>query len=133
MAMNGYETAASMLRALAHPVRLQIIDLLLAHGSACVCHLEAYLGKSQSYISKQLSTLRAAGLVADRRQGLNVYYSVANDTLPSLMASLRESALVTTGSPDIGPMVWRADVYPVTACSCPVCEPDPLEAVNHAR
>jgi ArsR family transcriptional regulator len=128
MAMNGYETAASMLRALAHPVRLQIIDLLLAHGSACVCHLEAYLGKSQSYISKQLSTL-----LADRRQGLNVYYSVANDTLPSLMASLRESALVTTGSSDIGPMVWRADVHPVTACSCPVCEPDLLEAVNHAR
>jgi DNA-binding transcriptional ArsR family regulator len=83
--MNGYRWMARRLKAMGHPVRLQILDVLQTEGEACVCHLEARLGQRQAYISQQLSRLRDAGLVADRRDGLNVYYSLSDDSVVSLL------------------------------------------------
>jgi DNA-binding transcriptional ArsR family regulator len=57
-----YTDAAVRFKALAHPVRLQILDMLRS-GEVCVCHMEAVLGKRQAYISQQLMVLRDAGLV----------------------------------------------------------------------
>src|SRR5512132_4182249 len=49
-------------RALADPVRLELLARVAAHGPICVCHLEEQLPYSQSRISKHLGTLRRAGL-----------------------------------------------------------------------
>jgi DNA-binding transcriptional ArsR family regulator len=57
---------ADLFRALMHPARLAILDLLRA-GEACVCHLEAHLGYRQAYLSQQLAILRTAGLIRDSR------------------------------------------------------------------
>jgi ArsR family transcriptional regulator len=62
-----------LFKALGDETRLRIVALL-SHGELCVCHLERALGLSQPNVSRQLGILRAAGVVADRRQGNWVYY-----------------------------------------------------------
>jgi ArsR family transcriptional regulator len=79
-ATNGYKTQAQLFRALSHPVRLRILDIL-ARQEACVCHLTEILGQRQPYVSQQLGTLREAGLVTDRRDGTLIYYRLADDAL----------------------------------------------------
>jgi ArsR family transcriptional regulator len=83
-------------RALADPVRLELIARVAAYGPVCVCHLEEQLPYSQSQISKHLGTLRRAGLVSARREGTWVYYetsqemlAVAREFLDQLGTSLR--------------------------------------------
>lgn len=88
--MDSYETQSEFLKALSHPTRLAILDIL-RDGEQCVCHMEATLGLRQAYISQQLMILKNAGLVESRRDGLNLYYRVpkpeifnALDTLSSI-------------------------------------------------
>lgn len=103
---------ADLFRALMHPARLAILEML-RDGQACVCHLEAHLGYRQAYLSQQLATLRAAGLIRDRRAGWNIYYEVA---LPELFALLDLSrALVGVTASDT-----RAQAR-LPNCPCPTC------------
>ncbi len=90
---------------LSHPVRLQILDEL-RRGSACVCHLEAILDRPQAYVSQQLRVLREGGVVKDRRDGLFVYYRLADERVELVL----EQAL--------GPVQERRE--PVE-CPCPRC------------
>jgi ArsR family transcriptional regulator, arsenate/arsenite/antimonite-responsive transcriptional repressor len=83
-------------RALADPIRLELLALIAAGGPICVCHLHERLPYSQSRVSKHLGTLRRAGLVTTRREGTWVYYSleeealaVARDYIDQLESSLR--------------------------------------------
>lgn len=83
-------------RALADPVRLELLARVAAYGPICVCHLEEQLPYSQSRISKHLGALRRAGLVSARREGTWVYYetseemlSVAREFLDQLRHSLQ--------------------------------------------
>jgi ArsR family transcriptional regulator len=62
-----------LFKALADETRLRIVALL-SHGELCVCHLEEALRLSQPKVSRHLATLRAAGVVEDRRDGTWVYY-----------------------------------------------------------
>ena len=68
-------------RALADPVRLELLAQIAARGPLCVCHLQEELDYSQSRISKHLATLRHAGLVTTRREGTWIYYSVEQEAL----------------------------------------------------
>jgi ArsR family transcriptional regulator, arsenate/arsenite/antimonite-responsive transcriptional repressor len=68
-------------RALADPVRLELLAHVAARGPLCVCHLEDAVPYSQSRISKHLGVLRRAGLVSARRERNWVYYSVNTDAL----------------------------------------------------
>jgi ArsR family transcriptional regulator len=67
-----------------HPARLAILKAL-RQDEACVCHLEAQLGYRQAYLSQQLAILRAVDLVRDRRDGWNIYYSVAQSAVFTLL------------------------------------------------
>jgi ArsR family transcriptional regulator len=58
---------------MAHPSRLMIIDAL-AEGERCVCELQRLVGSDISTVSKHLSVLKNAGLVIDRKEGLQVFY-----------------------------------------------------------
>jgi ArsR family transcriptional regulator len=73
-------------RALADPVRLELLARVAAYGPICVCHLEEQLPYSQSRISKHLGALRRAGLVSARREGTWVYY----ETSEEMLAAARE-------------------------------------------
>jgi ArsR family transcriptional regulator len=68
-------------RALADPIRLELLAQIAARGPLCSCHLQEDLSYSQSRISKHLGTLRRAGLVTTRREGTWVYYSVEEEAL----------------------------------------------------
>lgn len=68
-------------KALADPVRLDLLARIAARGPVCVCHLQEELPYSQPRISKHLATLRRAGLVTTRREGSWIYYSAELDAL----------------------------------------------------
>lgn len=70
-----------MFRALADPIRLELLAQIAARGPLCVCHLQEDLPYSQSRISKHLGTLRRAGLVTTRREGNWIYYAVDEEAL----------------------------------------------------
>jgi len=107
---------AQLYRALAHPVRLQILNQLLRE-EACVCHLTCILRRPQPYVSQQLSKLREAGLVTDRRDGQIIYYRAANPTLAGMIA-LGQQILREQGLPADLPPVLE---YPLSSCTCPRC------------
>ena len=68
-----YEYRARVIKSLAHPTRLAIVDAL-AKGEICVCELQEIAGSDISTISKHLAVLKAAGVVTDRKEGLRVFY-----------------------------------------------------------
>jgi ArsR family transcriptional regulator len=112
--MDEYARAAGLFRALGHPVRLQILEALAQDGEACVCHLECRLGKRQPLISQQLMRLKEAGLVTARREGLNIFYSLADrSVLPVLGESLGAGADAGSGR--------RRGRGAGRACPCPRC------------
>ncbi|HEY3376872.1 MAG TPA: metalloregulator ArsR/SmtB family transcription factor [Armatimonadota bacterium] len=68
-----YTQKAQIIKALAHPSRLMMIDAL-AEGEKCVCELQRLVGSDMSTVSKHLTVMRNAGIVADRKEGLQVFY-----------------------------------------------------------
>lgn len=70
---NLFNERARIIKAMAHPSRLFIVDQL-ASGERCVCELTAMVGADISTVSKHLSVLKRAGIVADRKEGLQVFY-----------------------------------------------------------
>ena len=71
--------ASDFLKAIAHENRLVIL-CLLSERSRSVTELERLLALNQATVSQQLARLRHEGLVATRRDGRAVYYSLADDT-----------------------------------------------------
>ena len=113
--MQDYEAQVKIYKALAHPTRLAILDLL-RDGEHCVCHLEAYLGLRQAYISQQLMILREAGLVQDRRDGWNIFYRVVRPEVYVLL----DQAQVLEGTKHVS--LSSSDNHEVVDCSCPRCQ-----------
>lgn len=70
-----YETRAQIMKALAHPTRLFIVDEL-ARRERCVCDLTVMVGADVSTVSKHLSVLKHAGIVGDEKRGAQVFYSL---------------------------------------------------------
>ncbi|MGL4944324.1 MAG: ArsR/SmtB family transcription factor [Thermoguttaceae bacterium] len=69
------EQKVDLFRALAHPTRLQIVEKL-NEGEQCVCVLLEMFDIDFSTISRHLTVLREAGIVAADKRGKNVYYSL---------------------------------------------------------
>ncbi len=82
------EKKAEIFKALSNPVRLEIIDLLI-DGEKCVFEIVQTLKKyEQPHISKNLSKLKNAGIIKDRKRGLNVYYSLAMQAVSGFIKEL---------------------------------------------
>ena len=79
--------ATEFLKALAHESRLLILCDLL-DGEKSVGELESFLELRQSNVSQQLARLRLEGLVAARREGKTIYYSVANERVRAVIGVL---------------------------------------------
>jgi DNA-binding transcriptional ArsR family regulator len=71
-----YEARAKIIKALAHPTRLFIVDEL-AQGKKCVCELTQMIGADMSTVSKHLSVLKNAGIVFDEKIGTKIYYHLS--------------------------------------------------------
>lgn len=87
-----YEKKALLFKALANPVRLEIMDFL-AGGEKCVCEIVQELGYEQPHISKSLLKLKGAGLIVQRKEGLNVYYSLQFNCMAEFLACLNSVLL----------------------------------------
>lgn len=79
---------AALIRVLAHPVRLRLVELL-ADRERTVSSLQQALGERQAIVSQQLARLRAAGVVSCRREGTSVWYTLADPRVLSVLDCLR--------------------------------------------
>jgi DNA-binding transcriptional ArsR family regulator len=120
-----YEQEAQLFSALAHPVRLGILDIL-AEGEACVCHLSTALHQRQAYTSQQLAKLKEAGLIVDTRDGLFVYYSLANPGIMDVLSEVRQRL----GGISVGESLLQPEALPRAdkECPCPKCQAERLLA-----
>ncbi len=87
-----YETRAKVLKALAHPARLKLVDVLSEHDEVCVCDLTDEIGSDMSTVSRHLAQLRNAGIVESEKNGQMVFYSLRVKCLTSLFGCI-ESVL----------------------------------------
>ncbi len=81
------DQAATALKLLANAERMLLL-CQLTQGEMCVSNLEAQLGIRQPTLSQQLGVLRNQGAVATRRDGKNIFYSVADPNLLEILAVL---------------------------------------------
>ena len=85
---ESYESGAELLKALSHPVRLQIVRSLLRCGCHNVSCMERNIGQSQPCISQHLNKLRAAGVVRAERAGNEMRYTVSDPRAAEIVAVL---------------------------------------------
>jgi len=114
---------ANLFNALAHPARLEILEIL-RDGECCVCHIQAALDQRQAYTSQHLNILRQAGMVTNRKEGQRVYYQVSDAQIFELVDGVRTFVQ--------GDSRWRVRwparplfTSPKKPCTCPQCSPTP--------
>ncbi|MCH4033200.1 MAG: metalloregulator ArsR/SmtB family transcription factor [Lachnospiraceae bacterium] len=82
-----YTDAAKLLKVIADPKRLKIVDMLSC-GELCACRILDAFQITQPTLSHDMKLLVDAGIVNDRREGKNIYYSLNNDVLDQLQKTL---------------------------------------------
>jgi len=70
-----YEMKAEVIQAIAHPIRLAIVDYL-ADGEQCVCDIAEHVEAQRSNVSRHLAVMLRAGVLDCRKDGLRVLYSL---------------------------------------------------------
>ena len=116
------KNAAQFFKVLSDQARLKIIWLLFHHEELCVCDVMAALGITQSKASRHLATLKHAGLVTDRKDGLWSHYALrpAQDDLARTHLALLRRSLAAR--PDAAPLLktlqrWLDGKKPGVACA----------------
>lgn len=84
-----YQLKAEFLKALAHPLRIRALELLI-DGEKTVGELIIQTGAEASHLSQQLGVLRAAGVLVSRREASSVYYWVRDPRIFHLLATAKE-------------------------------------------
>lgn len=112
-----YAHISTLLKVLAHPERLRILDVL-RRDAECVCHLEALLDKPQPYVSQQLRLLRELNVIQDEKEGNNVFYRLVD-------AEVAEWLTCILG-PVTGEHAGIAHHKRLIACPCPKCDTSEL-------
>ena len=80
---------AGFFRALAHPVRIRILELLVK-GDRSVQELQETLGLEQPVVSQQLSVLRSSNIVSGRKKGVSVRYGIRDPLIGTLLDTARQ-------------------------------------------
>ena len=91
--IKRFKAQAAVLKALAHPARLLMVDEL-SRGERCVCELAELVGARMPTVSKHLSLLKHAGIVDDEKRGAQVFYRLQT---PCVMNFFRCVSDVRTG------------------------------------
>jgi len=73
-AHSKYQARARIMKAMAHPTRLLIVDELAKRGEECVCKLTEMIGADMSTVSRHLALLKGAGIIEDEKRGSMVFY-----------------------------------------------------------
>jgi DNA-binding transcriptional ArsR family regulator len=69
-----YQSRARIVKAMAHPTRLLLVDELTKSGERCVCELTEMVGDDISTVSKHLAVLKNAGIISDEKRRNQVFY-----------------------------------------------------------
>ncbi len=80
-----YEARAKIIKAMAHPARLLIVDQLSTTDELCVCELTEMVGSDMSTVSRHLGLLKGAGLITDQKRGQMVFYRLRVKCLLSFL------------------------------------------------
>jgi DNA-binding transcriptional ArsR family regulator len=83
------ETAANMLKAIAHPIRIAILKHLEGGKKLTVTEIHELLGIEQSTTSHHLGILKDKGVLCSRREGKNTYYYLKHDILSQIVDCLQ--------------------------------------------
>jgi len=94
-----FEERARIIKAMAHPTRLFIVDRL-SRQEHCVCELTRLIGADTSTVSKHLSILKNAGIIADEKRGLQVWYNLRVPCVLKFFSCV-ESVIKSTASNQI--------------------------------
>ncbi|RKQ49343.1 ArsR family transcriptional regulator [Roseivirga pacifica] len=84
------EKIAFVLKTIAHPMRVAIIDLLNANEKMSVNDITAYLGLEQSLTSHHLANMKMKGILGSKREGKNIFYFLKMREVPSIIKILEE-------------------------------------------
>ncbi|MFZ2445871.1 MAG: metalloregulator ArsR/SmtB family transcription factor [Syntrophobacteraceae bacterium] len=82
------QRAADILRTVSHPTRLRIIDFL-EQGERAVTEICRHLEAPQPYVSQHLNIMKARGILASRRNGVQVHYAIANQNVVQVIHCVR--------------------------------------------
>lgn len=104
-----YETFTVISKALANPVRLQLLELL-AQGERSVDELAEAAGMRLSNTSAQLKTLASAGLVAGHRSGPRVFYRLADEAVGQFVEQMKEFARARLAEVERAARAYLGDV-----------------------
>jgi DNA-binding transcriptional ArsR family regulator len=88
------EVKADLFKALAHPARIRALEVLV-EGERTVGDLQPLVGIESSHLSQQLGVLRRAGLVATRKDGSSVIYSLRDPLVADLLAVAKQFLLTS--------------------------------------
>jgi ArsR family transcriptional regulator len=81
---------AEFFRAMAHPARIRVLEVLSEKGEQSVQALQAQLDVDQPIVSQQLAKLRAYGVVTSRKEGTGVIYALADPRIADLLRVARD-------------------------------------------
>jgi ArsR family transcriptional regulator len=113
-------TLASLYAALSDPTRLRLLNLMAA-GEVCVCFFIDVLDQPQPTISRHLAYLRKAGIVADRRDGKWIHYSLVTPEDPSMRQALEGALQAIRADPSL-----QRDLRKLEASCCSPRAPEIL-------
>ncbi|MCX8109119.1 MAG: metalloregulator ArsR/SmtB family transcription factor [Verrucomicrobiae bacterium] len=88
-AVARFKVQARILKALAHPSRLLMVDEL-SRGERCVCELAKLVGAEMPTVSRHLALLRGAGIVEDEKRGVQVFYRLKTPCVMKFFQCLTE-------------------------------------------
>lgn len=91
MDYRRFELQAGIIRALSHPIRIAIVDAL-RDGEVCVCELAGIVGAERSNVSRHLSVMLKSGLLATRKDGLQVFYSLRTPCVLNFLSCATRAA-----------------------------------------
>ena len=94
---KDYAVRARVMRALAHPSRLLMVDAL-GTGERCVCELTELVGAEVSTVSKHLTVLKHAGIVTCEKRGLQVFYRLHCTCIPQFLQCVESVLKQQAGS-----------------------------------
>lgn len=85
-----YEIKSELFKALGHPARVRILEILVSADEVSVADLLVDTGMEASHLSQHLAVLRRGGVVSSRREGNSVFYRTAHPSVAVLLGAARE-------------------------------------------
>ncbi|MGD1843571.1 MAG: ArsR/SmtB family transcription factor [Thermonemataceae bacterium] len=92
--IEDLKQAASILKTIAHPLRLGVIDLLEQHQRLSVTEICDAMQSEQSLTSHHLATMRSKGVLESQREGKNIYYKLKAKELKGVMETVKKCTIL---------------------------------------